>query len=639
MDKIVSARDAALLVSPGDTVTTSGFVGAGVPDCLLAALETRFLDTGTPRDLTLFFAAGQGDGKNRGLNRLGHEGLLKRVVGGHWGLIPKVGKLALEGKIEAYNLPQGVISHLYRDIAAGKPGTVTHVGLGTFVDPALEGGKINSITTEDLVEHVTLGGRDLLFYKAMPVNVALLRGTTADANGNVTLEREALVLDNLAQAMAARNSGGVVIVQVERLAAKGALNPRQVILPAALVDAVVVSEPEFHMQTYATQYSHLFAGQFRAPETQAESTPLDVRKIIARRAAFELPVNGVVNLGIGMPEGVADVAAEEGLLEHVTLTAEPGVVGGQPASGLNFGAAVNTDAVIPQNAQFDFYDGGGLDLAVLGMAEADATGNVNVSRFGSRLAGAGGFINISQNAGTVVFGGTFTAGGADIGVENGKLVIRTEGRARKFRSTVEQVTFSGRVAAQAGKHVLYVTERCVFELRPDGLHLIEIAPGLDLDRDILGQMDFAPKIGDLAEMDLRIFAQESMGLKVDLLHLDLDDRIALDPKSGRLFINFGSFRIRGQHDLDMIRERVETVCADARLPVDVIVNYDKTQIDEDIAEDYAEMVRALEERFYGRVARYSSMAFMRMWLGETFTKPQADLVFESDEEALKYLGS
>ncbi|MEL6278571.1 MAG: CoA-transferase, partial [Pseudomonadota bacterium] len=338
-DKTVSAADAAALIRDGDTITTSGFVGIGVPDELLKALQDRFAETSAPRGLTLFFAAGQGDGKERGLNRLAGDGLLKRVIGGHWGLIPKVGQLALQGAIEGYNLPQGVISHLYRDIAAGKPGTVTKVGLGTFVDPRLEGGKINAAASEDLVSLIEIGGEEHLFYKAMPIDVALLRGTTADAAGNVTMEKEALVLDNLAQAMAVRNSGGVVIVQVERIVAPRTLNPREVVIPAALVDAIVVSERENHAQTYATPYSHFFTGRYRAPEDAAETMPLDARKIIARRAAFELPINGVVNLGIGMPEGVAAVAGEEGLLKHVTLTAEPGVVGGQPASGLDFGAA------------------------------------------------------------------------------------------------------------------------------------------------------------------------------------------------------------------------------------------------------------------------------------------------------------
>lgn len=638
-NKIISAADAAALIRDGDTVTTSGFVGIGVPEALLVALEERFLETSAPHGLTLLFAAGQGDGKEKGLNHLGHEGLLARVIGGHWGLIPKVGRLAVEGLIKAYNLPQGVISHLYRDIAAGKPGTLTHVGLGTFVDPRLEGGKINDVTHDELVSVMEIGGKEYLFYQALPIQVALLRGTTADPGGNITMEREALVIDNLAQAMAVRNSGGVVIVQVERIAARGALNPRQVQIPAALVDAVVVAEPSNHMQTFATSYSHLFAGQFRAPADVAEPMPLDARKIIARRAAFELPVNGVVNLGIGMPEGVAAVAAEEGLLDHVTLTAEPGVMGGQPASGLDFGAAINTDAIIPQHQQFDFYDGGGLDLAVLGLAEADAAGNVNVSRFGPRLAGAGGFINISQNARHVVFTGTFTAGGLSLELVDGQVNIIQEGRSKKLMAAVQQVTFSGARALETDTPVLFVTERCVFELTRDGLRLSEIAPGVDIERDILAQMSFRPIIDTPDLMDARIFGEDPMGLRVDLLHLDMENRIALDGEGQRLFINFEKLRIRTQADVNQIKARVEELLEGLRTRVDVIVNYDGSRIDDDIAADYAAMVAGLDERFYARVTRYSSSAFMRMKLGKALDRAlnRAPYIFETAEDAKRYL--
>ncbi|MGI9476564.1 MAG: acyl CoA:acetate/3-ketoacid CoA transferase [Hyphomicrobiaceae bacterium] len=636
-DKIITAAAAAALVHDGDIVTTSGFVGIGVPDELLAALEERFLDTRSPRHLTLFFAAGQGDGKSRGLNRLGHKHLLKRVIGGHWGLIPKVGKLATLGEIEAYNLPQGVISHLYRDIAAGKPGTLTHVGLGTFVDPRIEGGKINERTCEDLVELTMIGGEEYLFYKAPSIQIALLRGTTADPAGNVSMEREALIIDNLSQAMACKNSGGIVIVQVERIAARDSLNPRQVAIPGALVDAVVVARPENHMQTYATAYSHTFAGQFRAPEGALPKMELNTRKVIARRAAFELPVNGIVNLGIGMPEGVAAVAGEEGLLDHVTLTAEPGIVGGQPASGLDFGAAVNTDAIIAQNQQFDFYDGGGLDLAVLGMAEVDRSGHVNVSRFGSKLAGAGGFINISQNARCVVFTGTFTAGGASISITGGELAIEEDGPTSKFVDAVGQITFSGTRAAREGKRVLYVTERCVFELTSDGPGLVEIAPGVDLDRDILDRMGFRPQVGETALMDERIFRPETLELRTDLLHLDLADRIALDLEKRRLFVNFEKMRVRSQADIDMIRKQVEEICAPLSYRVDVIVNYDGARVDEDVSENYAEMVRSLEDRFYDAVTRYSGSAFMRMKLGESFGRDSPPHIFETAEQARSFL--
>ncbi|XIE09570.1 malonate decarboxylase subunit alpha (plasmid) [Rhizobium ruizarguesonis] len=498
--KIVSGAEAVAIIRSGDTVAFSGFVGIGTPDAVICAIEKRFLETGEPRNLTLVFAAAPGDREDKGLNRLAHDGLVKRLVGGHFALVPKLAQLAASGECEAYNLPLGIISHLFREIAGGKPGLISKVGLRTFVDPRNGGGKLNSKTTEDLVQLMEIDGKPLLFYKGFPIQVAILRGTRADPSGNVTMEKEAVTLDNLPLAMATKASKGIVIVQVERIAAAGSLNPRDVKIPGHLVDYVVVAEPEHHMQTYATQYNGAFSGEFRAPPDRAASMELNERKIIVRRCALELRKGDVVNLGIGMPEGVAAVATEENIINQLTLTTESGTIGGTPQRGLDFGAAINPESIIDQNQMFDFIDGGGLDLACLGFAQVDAQANVNVSQFGGKLAGAGGFINITQNTRRVLFCGTFT----------------DKGRA-KFIKEVEQITFSGDYAREAHQTVLFVTERCVFSLTPEGLELTEVAPGIDIERDILAHMEFLPIIREPREMPAVIFTDGPMNLDKLLL--------------------------------------------------------------------------------------------------------------------------
>lgn len=639
-NKIVTAAEAVAIIRSGDTVACSGFIGIGTPDELLNALRKRFDDTAAPRDLTLLFAASPGDGKGRGLDQLAQEGLVKRVVGGHFGLVPKLGAMAVEGRIEGYNLPQGTITQLFRDIAAHRAGTITKVGLRTFVDPRQEGGRINTATTEELVRLMDIDGQEWLFYRAFPISVALIRGTTADLAGNITMEREALTLDHLALAMAAKNSNGFVIAQVERICAHGTLNPRQVQVPGILVDCVVVAAPENHRQTYAMPYNAAFSGELKVPLDMLVALPLDDRKVIARRCAFELPMGGVVNLGIGMPEGVAPVANEEKVLSYVTLTAEPGVIGGLPLSGLAFGAAINPDAIVHQNQQFDFYDGGGLDMACLGMAQVDAQGNVNVSRFGSRLAGSGGFINISQSARRVVFAGTFTNGGLEVEVRNGELKIVREGRSRKFVNAVQQITFNGAYATEVGQPVLYVTERCVFRCGRDGLELIEVAPGIDIERDVLAQMDFMPLVRNPGVMDRRIFRDEPMQLEETLLGMGIAERVSYDMQRNTMFLNLEGLHVRNRDDVDRVRRTVEERCQAIGHKVGIIVNYDDFTIDAAVADTYAAMVRYLETHYYSSASRYSTSAFLRMKLGDALARRSvASHIFETAAEAHSFIGN
>lgn len=516
MATVMTASDAVrAYIKDGMTITFGGFIGSAHPEEISLTIEQEFLTTGSPKNLTLLYAAGMGDSKEKGLNHLGHEGLVSKVIGGHWGLVPKLQKLALENKIAAYNLPQGVISQLYRDIAAGKPGAITHVGLKTFVDPRLQGGKINEKAREagEIVELIHIRGEEKLFYHAMPVDVAVIRATYADEHGNCTMEREGVTLDALAIAQAARNSGGKVIVQVENVVQFGSLDPRLVKIPGILVDAIVVAKPENHMQTFGTVYNPAYSGEVRIPVDAIAPLPLEARKVIARRAAMELVPNAIVNLGLGIPEGISAITAEEGLA-GMMLTAESGVIGGVPAGGLDFGVTANAECVVDQAYQFDFYDGGGLDVAFLGLAEMDGQGNVNVSKFGTKLPGCGGFINITQNAKKVVFCGTFTAGGLKEKFGDGKLEILQEGRGKKLVERVEQITFSGEYAGEKGQKVFYITERAVFELTEQGVVLTEIAPGIDLQKDVLDQMNFTPIIRDVKLMDARLFGEAQMGLQL-----------------------------------------------------------------------------------------------------------------------------
>lgn len=636
--KIVSAEDAVRVIRDGDTVALDGFVTCLIPDELIKCLENRFLSTGEPKNLTLLYASGLGDGKDQGLNRLGHEGLLKRVVAGHWGLTPKLQKLAFDNKIEAYNFPQGVLTHLFRDIAANNPRTISRVGLGTYVDPRNGGGKLNSVTTEDLVEVVQFDNHDFLAYKPFPIQIALLRGTTADMDGNITMEKEPVTLDVLPVAMAAKNSGGFVIVQVERIAERHALNARQVKIPGILVDCVVVAKPENHKQTYVTQYNPAYSCEFKIPTATVEPLGMDERKIIARRVACELKPNMIVNLGIGMPEGVANVANEESIFDYLTLTAEAGSIGGIPASGLNFGASTNMDCLVDMHSQFDFYDGGGIDLACLGLAQMDKFGNVNVSKFGPKLAGCGGFIDITQNSKKIVFAGTFTAGDLQVEADNGKLKIKKEGGFKKFTNKVEHVTFSGETAQMHNLQVLYVTERCVFALTKEGVELIEIAPGVDLEKDILAYMDFQPIITGPRLMDERIFKLPPMGIKEDLLSIPLIDRMTYDAESNILYLNFEGLAIRTKKDVEEIKAAVEAICKPLGKKVKTVVNYDNFSIVPELEDDYINMVKYVVSEFYTDVTRYTTSAFLRMKLGDNLQwRNMAPHIFQSKEEAKEAL--
>jgi propionate CoA-transferase len=638
-NKVISADEAIALISEGDVVTTTGFVQSCIPESLHAALEKRFVETGAPRDLTLIMCAGAGDSKGRGTGRLYHEGLLKRVIAANYGRMPKVAQAAQENKIQGYNLPQGVISTLYRTCAAGQPGLFSKVGLHTYVDPRLGGGKVNTATKEDLVKLVEVEGKEWLFYKATPINVALIRATSADPHGNLSMEKECLTLDVLAQAMAAHNNGGVVIAQVERLVEAGSIRPKAVKVPGILVDCVVVADSaEMHRMNYGVMYDPGLAGEVRVTVDSLPKMALNERKIIARRAAFELPPNGVINLGVGAPDGVANVANEEKVTPYLVMTTEAGAVGGVLAGGSSFGSSANAHSVLDQNQMFDFYHGGGLDLTCLGMAECDSLGNVNTSKFGGRLNGCGGFIDISQNARAVVFAGTFTAGGLEIAIEDGKLRIVKEGRSRKFVQQVEQVTFSGQYAAKRSQPVIYVTERCVFQLTEHGLELIEVAPGIDIERDILAHMAFKPHIHSPVPMDGRLFLDQPMELLADLLNLNLKERISYDASQNILFLNLAGWSVRKKSDISDLQKVIVDTCNASGRRVDAVINQDGCRIAEDLYDRYADMVAYVKKHHYDRSARYATSAITRQKLQDALKRRGLDtVIFERAEDAYDFL--
>lgn len=516
--KVISAADAARLVEDGDTVVPGGFGCCGHADAISAAIEQRFKASGSPKGLTLLFAAGPGDKKKRGLNALAYPGLVSKTIGGFWGFAPRLGELVEKNVIEAHNWPQGVLSQLFRSIASGSPGVLSKVGLGTFVDPRFGGGLLNTVTTRPLVRLVAFDGEEYLLYPSMPVDVAIIRGTRMDTAGNLSMEGEISLQDTLAQAQAAKNSGGIVIAQARQLVAEGEIQPHDVRVPGFLVDfGVIASSDEEHPQSYGELYNRDYVTAGRATEGKASGDSSLVRTIIARRAARELLKHpgAVVNLGIGIPAEVGQAAASLGYSDY-KLTVESGQIGGVPAYGLSFGASRHPDAVIEQSSLFDFYGGGGLTLSFLGFAQVDGLGNINSSRFGGRLPGVGGFVNISSSARNLVFCGTFTARGLEVGVEGSKLRIYREGEVTKFCEHVDQLSFNGPMSRGRGQQVQIITERAVLRLTDGGLEVTEVAPGVDVSRDVL-QRSKAPLLvsRELIEMDSSIFTDVPHGRSCD----------------------------------------------------------------------------------------------------------------------------
>ena len=515
MGKRVEMKEALALIKDNDGVAVSGFMLATVAREIMVRLGEQYLETNSPKNLTLMQAAGMGNNKDQAIYEMSYEGLFKRYITGHFANNSRMIELTNTNKIEAYNFPQGVIAHMYRAAAAGKVGEITKIGLNTFCDPRLQGGKMNDVTKEDIVELLDICGEEYLLYKTPKLDIGLIRGTTADELGNISMEEESAYIDSLDVALGVKAGGGKVIVQVKNYVAAGSLDRSQVVIPGNLVDAVVVcSDPvEYHRQTPGSYYDPVLSGHYRKGGVGFGSIPLDERKVIARRAAMELEPNSVVNLGIGIPEGVAAVANEEGIGDQMILTIESGLVGGVPTGGQDFGSAVNAWAALPMASQFDYYNGGNLNVTYLGFAEVNEKGDVNVSRFGTRIAGCGGFVDISQSTNHIMFCGTLTAGGFQMKLEDGKVVIVNEGKRKKFKSSIEQVTFSSEFSLKKGQKVLFITERCVFQLVKEGLKLIEVAPGIDIEKDILPYLEFTPIVEEVKLMDSRIFEEGLMGLK------------------------------------------------------------------------------------------------------------------------------
>lgn len=519
MSKQITAKEAAALVADRATLAISGFGAYGACDELLGALEARHKEEGHPCDLTAVtgICGGNFTDDDIAMNRLIAPGLVKTLIAAHIGNAPLMSKKIANNEIEGFMLPLGVVMHLYRAIAGKKPGVLTHIGLGTFVDPKNEGGKVNDkakASGREIVERLKVGEEECLLYKSFPIDVCFIRGTYADEDGNLSTSDEAITDAQLEIAAATHNSGGIVIAQVKEIVKKGSIHAKDVRVHHSLIDYVVKANPENHRQGYAVPYDRPeLTGDIRVPTGAIEAMPMSIRKVIARRGAMELTKGAVMNLGIGIPAGVGSVANEEGVADSAILSLESGPIGGVPVEGVGFAGSVNADCIYGICDTFDLYDGGVLDMTFLGAAEIDVKGNVNVSKFGTRCTGPGGFINISQNARKLCYMGAFTSGKSEIEIKDGKLNIVREGGGIKFVNEVQQITFSSDYALKIKQEVMYITERAVFRLTEEGLTLTEIAPGVDLEKDILQYMEFKPVIAkDLKEMDARLFTDELMGL-------------------------------------------------------------------------------------------------------------------------------
>ena len=519
----VTAREAAAMVKDGDTVCTVGMTLVSASESILKALEKDFIETGHPCGMTLLHSCGQSDRKD-GIQHFAHEGMIKRIIGSHWGLQPRWMEMIAGNQVEAYCLPQGQIAQLYHSMACGLPGKMSKVGLGTFIDPRYEGGKMNDRTKplEDIIDIMEYRGEEYMFYREIPIDVCIIRGTVCDEMGNLTTTEEAMKLEVLPAVLAAKRYGGKVIAQVKHVAQTGTLNPKDVTVPGVFIDAIVVCDNpwEDHRQTSSWYFDPSYCGQLRVPQGKIEPALFNERKFIARRGTMELYPGAVINLGTGIPNDmVGKVCNEERVSEDVMITVESGIYGGVQAGGIDFGIGQNLYAMIGHHEQMDYYNGAGVDITYMGLGELDEMGNVNSTKMGPRCTGAGGFIDITQNAKKVVFLGTFTAGGARYRFENGRLVILEEGKIRKMVRQVIQISFNGPLAREKRQPVFIVTERAVFELREEGVVLTEIAPGIDLKTQVLDMMDFKPIVSrDLKEMDKRLFIQDGpFGLKEQMI--------------------------------------------------------------------------------------------------------------------------